>query len=55
MKLNQPDTIIILKYRFLERAANRWVEMLSEEFEAIINKGSAKIENIDGHKVIYQQ
>uniref|UniRef100_A0A0N4UPC8 G8 domain-containing protein n=1 Tax=Dracunculus medinensis TaxID=318479 RepID=A0A0N4UPC8_DRAME len=50
VKLNQPDTIIILKYRFLERAANRWVEMLSEEFEAIINKGSAKIENIDGHK-----
>uniref|UniRef100_A0A1I8EAZ1 Phlebovirus glycoprotein G2 fusion domain-containing protein n=2 Tax=Wuchereria bancrofti TaxID=6293 RepID=A0A1I8EAZ1_WUCBA len=47
VKLTQPDTIIILRHRIYERLASRWTEAASEEFEAVVNKGSAKMETID--------
>ncbi|EFO14024.2 hypothetical protein LOAG_14500 [Loa loa] len=47
VKLTQPDTIIILRHRIYERVANQWAEAASEEFEAVVNKGSAKMETID--------
>ncbi|VDK54387.1 unnamed protein product [Gongylonema pulchrum] len=51
VKLNQPDTIIVLRHRIYERASSRWSEAASEEFEAVVNKGSAKMETIDKRKV----
>ncbi|VDK60007.1 unnamed protein product [Anisakis simplex] len=51
IKLNQPDTIVVLKHKIYERIANRWIEASSDEFDAIINKGSAIIESIDRRKI----
>lgn len=53
LKLTQPDTIIILRHRIYERLANRWTEAASEEFEAVVNRGSAKMETIDKRQVKY--
>ncbi|VBB33359.1 unnamed protein product [Acanthocheilonema viteae] len=47
VKLTQPDTVIVLRHRIYERISNRWTEAASEEFEAVVNKGSAKMETID--------
>ncbi|VDK85913.1 unnamed protein product, partial [Onchocerca ochengi] len=47
VKLTQPDTVIILRHRIYELVSNRWTEAASEEFEAVVNKGSAKMETID--------
>lgn len=51
LKLTQPDTVIILRHRIYERVSNRWAEAASEEFEAVVNKGSAKMETIDKRQV----
>ncbi|VDN08265.1 unnamed protein product [Thelazia callipaeda] len=51
VKLNQPDTVIILRHRIYERVTNHWAEAASEEFEAVVNKGSAKMETIDKRKM----
>lgn len=43
--------IIILRHRIYETVANGWAVTASEEFEAIVNKGSAKMETIDKRQV----
>uniref|UniRef100_A0A915PQ05 Uncharacterized protein n=1 Tax=Setaria digitata TaxID=48799 RepID=A0A915PQ05_9BILA len=51
VKLTQPDMIIILRHRIYERVTNQWAEAASEEFEAVVNRGSAKMETIDKRKM----
>uniref|UniRef100_A0A914ZFR0 Uncharacterized protein n=1 Tax=Parascaris univalens TaxID=6257 RepID=A0A914ZFR0_PARUN len=51
IKLNQPDTVVVLKHRIYERIASRWIEATSDEFDAVVNKGSARIESVDRRKI----
>ncbi|MFH4977733.1 hypothetical protein AB6A40_004442 [Gnathostoma spinigerum] len=51
VKLEQPDSVVILMHRIYERTNNRWIQSTIKEIDVLINKGSAKIDDFDNHEI----